>query len=830
MIISVNWLKKFTQIDLPIDELATLIGARLVEVEQVIDLGAKYRDAIIARVVEVNKLEGSDHLNIAKINDGGVTADIERDENNLIQVVCGAPNIRADQMVVWLPPGATVPETFGDEQPFVLGVRKLRGITSNGMIASAKELDLFDEHEGILEVDSEIAAGTMLATAYELDDYLLDIENKSLTHRPDCFGIIGFAREVAAIQGKKFNTPEWLKRVNSGFNSIQPVEAELNVVIDDPKLSDRYQAVVLSGADGAAKSPLKTQLYLARVGIRPINAIVDVTNYLMMLTGQPLHAFDYDKVVALAGGRANIRVRAGHENEELVLLDGRAIRLTSGDIVIAAGDTAIGLAGAMGGLNTVIDDTTKRIIVESATFNLYNLRSTQMRHGIFSEAITRFTKGQPASLTEPVIVDAINLMHNWAGAECNSQIAESYPGRQNQKTICVKSTELNAILGSDLSNQAIISTLNNAEFTVCADGDVLTVTPPFWRTDINIIQDIAEEVGRLSGFDNINPTLPMRSFEAIAPVDFDNFRNRLRQTLTRAGANEVLTYNFIHGDIITKANQAVENSYRITNSISPDLQYYRQTLTPSLLNLVHTNIKQGYDSFALYELNKTHKKSDGLNDERVPIESDMVAMVFASKSEMSGAPYYRAQHTLEYLCRNIGVEVVYQPLSADDGVNPLFAAYEPRRSAKVLDKSRKMCIGVVGEYQKPVGRKFKLPDYSAGFELDVRALHLASDLLKNNYKSISRYPASERDICLRVAADMPYFDIQSQIEQSLVNIQMDSAVSLLDIYQGPDSDTKNITFRIRLNAGDHTLNGAEVTAIIDDLVRAVTGNIAAALV
>src|SRR6218665_1144893 len=210
MIISVNWLKKFTQINGTVEELATLIGARLVEIESIENLGEKYQGVVVAKVVECAPLEGSDHLNVTKIDDGGAVSDIERDENGLVQVVCGAPNVRAGISVAWLPPRSVVPETFGDAEPFVLGAKPLRGVMSNGMLASARELDLHDDHNGILEIDKDAAPGTPFAELYELNDYLLDIENKSLTHRPDAFGVIGFAREVAGIQGLPFESPQWL--------------------------------------------------------------------------------------------------------------------------------------------------------------------------------------------------------------------------------------------------------------------------------------------------------------------------------------------------------------------------------------------------------------------------------------------------------------------------------------------------------------------------------------------------------------------------------------------------------------------------------------------
>jgi phenylalanyl-tRNA synthetase beta chain len=801
MIVSLNWLKKFTDIDMPIDELATLIGARLVEIEEVIDIGAKYKDVIVAKVVTCEKLENSDHLNVTKLDDAGVAQDVERDADGYVQVVCGAPNIRAGIVVAWLPPNSVVPNTHNDEEPFVLGARKLRGVMSNGMIASARELALFDEHDGILELDNDLKPGADFAKSYELDDYLLDIENKSLTHRPDAFGIIGFAREIAAIQGKAFTTPQWLAGLEPVFAEKQGAIDAPVITIENKELCARYQAVVLSEADGSAKSPLQLQTYLARVGVRPISAIVDVTNYLMMLTGQPLHAFDYDKLVACAGGKADIHVRTGREGETLELLDGRTVELSVSDIVIAAGDTAIGLAGAMGGANTEIDDTTKNIIIESATFNLYNLRATQMRHGIFSEAITRFTKGQPAELVAPVLADAVRMMGELAGAKRVSDIAQDYPGKREIAPIYIGIEEnINNILGSEFTATQVIDTLNNIEFTLSAqNGNTIAVTPPYWRSDIHIPEDIVEEIGRLNGFDNITPTLPNRDFTAVRPSRFDQLRAEVRRTLVRAGANEVLTYSFVHGDMLTKANQKPEDSYRIVNSISPELQYYRQTLTPSLLNAVHANVRQGFDSFALFEVNKVHPKQHGMTDENVPAEVDAIALVVTNKKTSSGAPF--------------GLDLLFSPIDADPNY-PVTAPFEHRRAAIVTDRKTDTFIGIVGEYKKSVSKGFKLPDYSAGFEIGAPSLLTAVQKLTSSYKPLSRYPSTERDICFQVGRDMQYQQIIDSVKTALQETGLETIVSPVDIYQQEASPTKNVTLRIRLTAYDRTLTGNEVAEVI----------------
>ncbi len=825
MIISVNWLKKYTDIDLSIDELTTLIGSRLVEIEQVIDLGKKYEGVVIAKVVECKPLEGSDHLNITKIDDGGVVETIERDENGHVQVVCGAPNVREGLTVAWLPPGSTVPETYGKD-PFVLSAKPLRGVVSNGMLASAKELDLWDDHTGIIVLEDSRKAGESFAKAYELDDYLLDIENKSLTHRPDTFGIVGFAREVAGIQGKPFKTPE---RLTLGGVKWLEKTGDLptpKVTIDNPELSSRYQAVVLTNVDcKIALSPIETQTYLARVGVRPHSAVVDVTNYMMMITGQPLHAFDYDKLKAVNNGEIDIHVRGGHEGEKLVLLDGREIELSENDIVIANGETVVALAGAMGGRDTEIDETTTSVLLESASFNLYNLRNTQFRHGIFSEAITRFTKGQPAELTAPVLAGAVDLMHLAAGAEVASDVADTYPVKQEQPKVYAMAEHMNAALGTEFATADIVRTLTNVEFDVSVnDEGLITAVAPYWRADIHISEDLDEEVGRLNGFDTITPTLPARDFTPVSPDSFDQFRALVRQVLARAGANEVLTYSFVHGDLFKKAEQNVENAYRIVNSISPDLQYYRLSLTPNLLSLVHPNRKNGFNDFALFELNKTHNKVVGMDDS-VPKEIDLLALVVTGTFE--GAVYYQAKRLLDYLGTSLQLTFDYRPIGEDPGYDES-APFDYRRSAMVY--AGETYIGIIGEYKAAVRKAFKLDGTVAGFELDPRALHAASLQAASSYTPLSRYPSTERDICFQVGAQTKYVELEKTVKEGIDTTSLAAEISALDIYQPESGDTKNITFRIKLTPYDKTLTGDEVTAVMNVLIDYVSSKLGATVV
>ncbi|RYF28836.1 MAG: phenylalanine--tRNA ligase subunit beta [Chloroflexi bacterium] len=654
-------------------------------------------------------------------------------------------------------------------------------------------------------------------------------KNKSLTHRPDTFGIIGFAREVAAIQGKAFQTPAWLSATRPDYGPSTNVVAAPSVAIDVPELSARYQAVVLSDADGSAVSPINIQTYLARVGVRPISAIVDVTNYLMMVTGQPLHAFDYDKLVALNDGKADIHVRAGKPGESLELIDGRTVDLSDNDIVIANGNVVVALAGAMGGRSTEIDSSTKNIILESATFNLYNLRNTQMRHGIFSEAITRFTKGQPAQLTAPVLAAAIRLLQESAGAMRVSDVADTLTDLPAPIQIEVSVDAINSTLGSKFAAADIVDTLQNVEFAVAIrdDGTSVMVTAPFWRSDIHIAEDIIEEIGRLNGFDSIEPTLPERDFTAVSPDSFDRLRATVRQTLARAGANEVLTYSFVHGDLLQKATLKADNSYRITNSISPDLQYYRQTLTPSLLNLVHANSKAGFEQFALFELNKVHAKSAGMTDDNVPVELDRVGLILADRQQ-KGAAYYQAKRLIEYLGESLGLQLEFKPLP--EATSLLIAQpFEYRRSARVIDVNSGMALGVIGEYKKSVVKNFKLPEYTAGFELLGEGLALAVNKASIAYQPSSRYPSTTRDVCFRVDDSVSYGSIIeslgiASIEEVIVTVQP------IDIYQAQGDTQKNVTVRLKLTPYGETLDGESISRIIGTLSSNVVHSVGATII
>ncbi len=846
MKVSVNWVKEYTDVKLSIDELVEKIGAQLGAVEEVIDLGKKYQGIVVAKVVSCEKHTDADKLSICKIDDGGKVKGVKRDTKGLVQVVCGAPNVKAGMLVAWLPPGTTVPATF-DKEPFKLEAREIRGQMSYGMLASASELEISDDHSGILEIDNpglmehkdpaidindHVAAvqniifktrhkpGDDFAKAFGLDDYIIDIENKMFTHRPDLFGILGVAREIAGITNHKFTSPKWYSgdKVSSEHNTGEHL---LKIHNKLPKLVPRFMARIVENVS-VVPSSLYLQTLLARVGIRPINNVVDVTNYIMYLTGQPMHAYDYDKVKALDSNarHATITVRHPEKGEKLKLLNGKTLEPRPEDIMIASATKLIGIGGVMGGTDTEVDENTENIILESANFNMYSIRKTAMGHGLFTDAVTRFTKGQSPLQNDRALAWAVdNIVHETGGIPARSTY-DAHKQLPKPNSVRVSPTFINDRLGLSLSAKKITELLENVEFKIIQSaGKQLAISPPFWRTDIEIPEDIVEEVGRLYGYDHLPLELPRRSIKPTKRNEMLDFKTKIRDVLSKAGANEILTYSFVHGDLIDTAGQDRKKAYRLSNALSPDLQYYRLSLTPSLLEKVHPNIKASFDEFAIFEIGKAHNK-DASKDgkEAVPKEFENLALVVASNDKTddeSGSPYFRARHYLDYLAKEMGAELTYEVFEKE----PDYLAAKPfdyKRSARVhIKDGEKLIIGIVGEFKSEVKRSLKLPSQVAGFEIG-----LTEQMQKpRHYRPISRFPKVQQDISLKVLAKLSYGELFDFVKESL-DAPNNTLVEWipLDIYQSKDDKIhKHVTFRMSIVSYERTMTDQEVNKLLDEI-------------
>ena len=802
------------------DKLIEKIGAQLGAIDEVIDLGPLYQGIVVVKVVSVEKHPNADKLSVCKIDDHKVVKDVERDENGYVQVVCGAPNVREGLMVAWLPPGTVVPETAGKD-PFVLEARDFRGEVSNGMLASLKELALGDSHDGILEIDNEVTPGSDFAEAFGLkNDLILDVENKMFTHRPDCFGFLGISRELAGIQQLPFKSPDWYEP-NPNFPDVESEELKLLVKNELPELVPRFTAIALSNIT-VHQSPVWLQVELAKVGQKPINNIVDYTNFFMLETGQPLHAYDYDKVKAFSeGDGATIVIRQPKSGEKIKLLNGKEIEPRSEAIMIATPKQLIGIGGVMGGADTEVDEHTKNIILECANFNMYSIRRTSMEHGLFTDAVTRFTKGQSPYQNLAVLAKIVDEIREHAGGKVASEVIDTAHDNPNMTQYCIDEIDIetsfiNSRLGLDLGSDFIKKLLENVEFQVREEGQSLSVGVPFWRTDIEIVEDVVEEVGRLYGYDKLTRELPKRDIQPAVKDPILSLKAEVRTRLATAGANEILSYSFVHGDILDKVGQDRAKAFQLANALSPDLQYYRLSLLPSLLEKVHPNNKAGYEEFAIFEIGKTHS-SDQLDDDGLPIERESTALIVAAddKLKKTGAAYYQARLYLETLVDSD--DLTFLPLNQEMKECSEAKPLAEDRSAEVR-LSDGTHLGVIGEFRPEVARAFKLPKYCAGFEIDTAAL--ASMLnAGSRYRPLSRFPSVKQDVTLKVSAKLPFDKLYNFVSEAYATAATDATytqMDLVDIYQKPnEQDHKNVTFRLITTGKDRTLTDKEVNKILD---------------
>ena len=822
MLISLNAIKRYVNIPDSISnsDLMKLIGSRLVEVEGTESLAEKYQNIYIAKVVKCTDIEGT-HLHLCEIDAGIRNAEFSTLESGLIQVVCGAPNVRVGILVAWLAPGAIVPSTFGTEN-FQLSVRKLRGYESYGMIAGPDELGFGNEHKYIAEIAPDLVKpGDAFANVFGLDDLIIDIENKSLTHRPDTFGIIGFAREVAGILGQKFDEP---KIYQGDFRSQTQVftrkNNELSIEIADPKLCPRYSCVVLEQSDFIKEPtpevpdnrPLtKDGIFLYKAGMRPVSQIVDATNLTMLETGQPLHAFDYDKFIAVGGSdQPKILVRRAKDGEKLTLLDDTVVDLNENDIVITSNDIPVALAGAMGGKNTEIDENTKRILLESATFSLYNLRKTQMAHGIFSEAITRFTKGQPAFGTVP----ALELCLEKLGVKNLDQVTftdqnsvENQPN-SDKSLIVIPLSDLNQTLGANFTVTEVKRTLENVGFIVDTNAEQLVVRAPLWRTDIHIKEDIYEEVGRLTGFDNIPKTLPTRSFKGSPKNPLFTLKSEIRNILSDViGGSELLTYSFVSKALQQKVGENIEDSYEIVNSISPELQCFRQSIIPSLLEKTYENQKAGFKDFVLYEMNQVAKKSFGMQPDQTPSLESHLAICLEGD-------YYQIKQICETLGRRLGFDFKFT-----DFKSAQYPYFESLHSVDI--KVGQTVIGALGEIKHTVLKGMKLKNIAA-LEINLVPLLSLIPILRGAQK-ISRFPSVTRDLTVKTPDQVSFAILNQTIEKALKRDNFVYEIEPVSIYrQTENSETRNCSFHLSFASTVKTMSADEISDIMKQIAQNIT--------
>jgi len=793
MKVSLNWLKQYVKLpeSISADEFALKLTMSTVEVEEVEKQGEHLENIVLGEITKVEAHPDADKLKVCTVSDA--------QEN--FQVVCGGINVAEKMKVAFAKVGSKV-RWHGEGELVELAKAKIRGVESYGMICASDEIGLGEmfpskEHAEILDLSKVKAkVGTPLAKALDLSDVILDIDNKSMTHRPDLWGHFGMAREVAAIFHKDL----------AEYNPAKIKETKgvsLNVKVEDTKLCPRYQAVVVDGIE-VVESPAWLKQRLVSVGLRPINNIVDITNYIMYDLGQPMHAFDKSKVL-----ETNIFVRKAKDGEEFKALDGSEHELNSEMLVIADNEKVLALAGVMGGKNSEVTNETKTIIFESANFEATTVRRAAQKLALRSDSSARFEKSLDPNNTDLALRRAVELtLELCPNAKVVSKVVDEKSFHVNQGPIEMTLEFLERKIGQKIETKEVIKILVSLGFEVIEKKNILSVKIPTWRAtkDISIAEDLVEEISRIYGFGNIAVSLP--SF-TIAPPEKNKLKilqRRLSNVLiNKNGYNETLTYSFVSPNILQKLNFNLSDYIELDNPIAKDRPYLRRSILPNLLESLEKNIHE-VNEVCLFEVGKVFKKEEpGVrisekSDELLPRQDTMLGVVFASKKEK--IPFYEMSQVVIDLFAELNLEYSLQENSE---INLL----HPARNAKVLVNDVE--VGFVGELHPALQNNLGIESRTSVLELNLDKL-LNVWVEKDNYKRLSQYPAVLRDVALLVDKKNSNLELLNTIK-AVSDLIIE--VELFDVFESDKigKDKKSMAYHITYQSNEKTLATEEVEKI-----------------
>lgn len=825
MKVSINILKQLGNIEQASIDIVKAIKEHLGEVESIQDLASDYENIIIAEIAEKAEHPNAEKLGVYQLNIG---------PEDRVQVLAGDKTLNVGDKVAYLKPGAKIPYTiYSEEKPIVIEPRKMRDIMSNGMMGSEKELNLGPDHTSVMRLSKDALPGQPFAQYYQLDDCIIDIENKALTNRGDLFGLLGLAREITVIFGNAFKTPAWYLDQSKDLipeTSCLPIE----ITNDAEVLCPRYTAIVMDNVT-VQESPLWLKSTLIKLGYKPINNAVDITNYISHLAGQPLHAFDYDKIVAKdpnGNGIVHINIRMAKDGESILGLDGKVHNLNDRVMVIADNTNPIAIAGIMGGAETEVDKNTKRIIIECANFDKTSVRKTSMMLGLSTEAATKFKHAISTEQCIPVLKETVREVQELAQGKIASDIVDIYPTPSIQKEITFSLENLRTLTGLDLSNETVLQILSNLEYEIPSEKDGnITVKAPYWRQDISIKEDIFEDVARIYGYNNIEPLLPTKTLTPARENGIYALKKSIRQLLSDNGCNETDTYSFTDTNTIGEAGLDPEKAYSLKNPLSPELSLMRTSLLPTLLSKAQYNIQEGIEKMGLFEMNLAHQK-EYIDQDGLPIEDWHLNMILTSTEKREDSAYYLAKAYTEKILGIAGINSSYK-LIADtleenipEHIKYMLYMFDANSSALILYQGE--IIGLLGEIDNKVKANFKLPKFTAGIDINLQKLLDVNSTSDANHR-ISKFPESRVDLCFEVDSNILYSDLHEIINKEINDDNLIGSIICLDIYQGKkDSPKKRITFRVSLRNMERTLNEKdlkEITATISNKVTKSTEGI-----
>lgn len=793
MKVSLNWIRQYTDIPLSPEAYMNRMIMTGTAIDALENLDKGLENVVVGRVLRCEKLAGSDHLSVCQVDAGC---------REPLQIVCGAPNVKAGMVAPVALPGARLPGGMAIKKG------KIRGVESHGMLCSADELDI-PQHlypsvgaEGLLVLPDDLAPGGSVSAALGLDDIVADFD--ILANRPDCLSVWGIARESAAALNTAFNMPEISFR-----ETDDRIEDHTRVTVEEPALCPRYAARVVKNVR-IGPSPLWLRARLHAAGMRSINNIVDITNFIMLETGHPMHAFDLQHVK----GR-HIIVRKAQPGETLTTLDGKTHALIGDELLICDEGGPTGLAGIMGGLDSEITSDTREILFECAAFDRANTRITARRLGIRTESSGRFERGVSPCTVMTALDRACQMTEMLGAGDIVSGAIDIYPVPQAAAAVTGSVRSIQRLMGVDIPAEEMVSILRRLYFKADVSGDTLTATAPDFRQDIGHEADLAEEVLRMAGYDCI-PSTRLRGETTQGGNSLSGRRRaKLAGLLSGMGFDEIMTYSFTGQrqlDMLgMDADDKRQRPFRIINPLGEDTAVMRTTLAADMLRVLATNMNHGNGDAALYEFG-TLFDFDSRTDEGLPMETPSLALGCYG----AGADFYALRDTVLTLLNREGVAWDIQP-----GGEPWM---HPGRCAQITAGGE--TVAVVGEAHPDVADRFALTEraFVADVYLDrlyrhAKPLDTVNDLL--------RTPAVGRDIALVLPEGQPLLPVQQAICRAAGDLLED--VRLFDVYRGAQAGEgkKSAAFAMTFRAPDRTLTEQEITALMDRIVRSVTAQFGA---
>lgn len=816
MLLSLQWLKEFVAIPKHVSpqKLGELLTMHTVEVEEVIEQGRDLENVVVGEVQAVRPHPNADRLRIAVVRAG----------TKKYNVVCGGSNLYEGMLVAFAKVGAQV-RWHGTGDLVTLEPAEIRGEQSEGMICAAVELGLGElfpaegekEVIDLQQVATSKQVGTPLATVLGLDDVVYDIDNKSMTHRPDLWSHYGMARDIAAFLSTAVrplpHAP--LPRPRSGAERLQ-------VTVSDNKLCPRYMAVRIGGL-AVRPSPAWMQKRLRACGMRPINNIVDTTNYIMLETGQPTHAFDANKL------GATIAVRSAKKGETIVTLDGKKRKLNETMLVIADGAKPVAIAGVMGGAESEVDEQTTDIVLEAATFDAVSVRTTAQTLGLRTEASARFEKSLDPALPEVAIQRIYALLkESCPAAVITTAVVDVKKALSKPKAIAVDYAWLQARLGEPVSAQESKDILKRLGFAVTGTAKTLSVTPPSWRAtkDITIPEDILEEVARIRGFEHIAPSYPLVPMRAPQDNAVQRFVRHLKRTIALAGGfHETISSVFVNEEQLAKWHSSADDHIRIANPISADCTVLRHSLVPNIIEQVIAN-QRTYTSIRLFEFGRIFMRGKsgyalgGGQSGTLPRQPMHVAMACNGADESEA--FFTLKGVLEMMGEAMRVTVTCRPASGDA---PAWARNEMYATVTVHGTAVGYLTVVGTQTAKAIG--LKTP--SAVAELAVEELFaLAQARGEAQYAPKPQYPAVRRDLAFVVDEKIVYNEIVNTIRAASDAVE---EVELFDLYRGEKvgEGNKSVAVHVTLRDAGKTLSSEDADTRLQTIVRALEQQLKAKL-